>query len=157
MRRSEAPGLRNGYHLSSAHQTFALGKEKLGKGHHLDGKQLQHTPPQPRRGQWSPWGISKTNRVVPHHAGTGGYMSTTGLILRPFPQPWSGEGRLPHQTGVRVQGAEFSLFDLRSQHLEEHLCALTMCEKNTTPPTQKHKDRRSPAAEWEEFTLVLSV
>lgn len=84
-------------------------------------------------------------------------MSTTGLILRPFPQPWSGEGRLPHQTGVRVQGAEFSLFDLRSQHLEEHLRTLTMCEKNTTPPMQKHKDRRSPAAEWEEFTLVLSV
>lgn len=112
-------------------------KEKLGKGH-LDRKQLQHRPPQPRRGQRSPWGVSKMNRVVPGHSGTGGYMGTTGLILRPFSQPWSGEARLPHQTGVRLQGAEFSLFDLRSQHLEEHLRALTMCEENTTPPTQKN-------------------
>lgn len=68
-----------------------------------------------------------------------------------------GKPDFPHQTGVRLQGAEFSLFDLRSQHLEEHLRALTMCEENTTPPTQKHKDRHTPAAEWEEFTLILSV
>lgn len=47
--------------ILAPHQTYALGKEKLGKGH-LDGKQLQHTPPQPRRGQWSPWSIPKTDQ-----------------------------------------------------------------------------------------------